>query len=154
MLVSWVRVCSINLACLTTHSDIDVFDFRRRRRGAAVLFLHTLSSSYQSTLSGSFIHPPDRPPPTPPLPEKSSLHNKPGIFQMIPPGTFPVASAGASLTLFLFAQQHQSNPEQAGMQVGQGLLFCGLLSPQATTRYLSQPRWVTRWNQNMKKEGL
>lgn len=90
-------------------------DFRGRSRGVAVLFLHTLSSSYQSTLSGSFIHPPDCPPP-PPLPEKSSLHNKAGIFQMIPPGTFPVASA--AMTLFLLAQQHQSNPEQAGRRAG------------------------------------
>lgn len=65
---------------------------------------HTLTLSHQSTLSGSFIHP---------LPQKSSSHNKPGIFHIIPPGTFPVA-----LTLFLFAQKHQSNPEQAGRQAG------------------------------------
>lgn len=59
----------------------------------------TVSSSFQSALSDIFIHPPDCL-----LLPLWNLHNsKLCIFHMIPPGTFPVASA-AALTLFLLAQ--------------------------------------------------
>lgn len=80
------------------------------------LLLPTLSSSHQSALSGSFIHPPHSTTPPPPF-VRSSLHNKPFIFHMIPPGTFPSAPA-AALTLDLLARPRRSNPEQAGRRAG------------------------------------
>lgn len=113
-----LRICQNWGVCQTTQSDINFLDFKRRNWDVVVeiLCFYTLFHPPFSQLSRSFIHPLDRPPP--PLSEKSSLHNKPGIFQMIPPDTFPVPSAEAALTLFLFAQLHQWNPEQAGRQAG------------------------------------
>lgn len=83
-------------------------DFRRRSRAVSVLFYTLLVHPpiSQLSLAVSFIHL-----------TALSLHNKPGVLHMIPPGTFPVASAGAALTLFPFAPATPAKP-RAGGQAG------------------------------------